>query len=468
MKKPTLVALAVFGALALAWGLTREREVSAGIHRLTFAPVTVEQLTSVEVGNVLLTATADAGWTVAATDKKEQTYAAGDGQVRALLTDLAGLKASDFVTEKPERQAELEVDAAKGVVVKARTATGVVRDVVVGKASKSGGTYLRAAGSNEVFSATGGLGFQVHRALKDWRDQRIPTIAVAEVKSVQVTPASGMGFTLVKNETAWKLESPPAGFRFDAEAAQRLVNTVSSLTAQDFFEGAPSDALGATITLTASSGATKVLHLGPKRPDGTTALKIDGEAQGWMLPGWQAEALSHDLEGLRDLRVLPIEPTEVQKVTLTAAKGAKVVVTRDASSWKLVEPKTAPAGFDFDPAQVDAQLRGLASVRATRVADVPAAKAGLGNATVELGLKGGSTVGLRFGSTTGSNELYAKGSDEHVLVVAAAQKTRFDQGLDLFKRPPAPPPGGGMRGLDQLPPDVRAKLEAQLRAQGAH
>jgi hypothetical protein len=44
--------------------------------------------------------------------------------------------------------------------------------------------------------------------------------------------------------------------------------------------------------------------------------------------------------------------------------------------------------------------------------------------------------------------------------------TRLQSGVELFKKPPPPPDHGQMQGLESLPPDVRKKIEAQLRQQG--
>jgi Domain of unknown function (DUF4340) len=470
MKKSTLIALAVFGALALAFLFTREGQVSEGVHRLTLRPVAADALVFIEVGGatpVTLEAR-DGGWTVAAGGAKGPAFAADVGLAQGLARTLAELQAPDFVTDRADRQAELEVDAAKGVPVKASTAGGVVRDLVVGKASKSGGAYVRAASSSEVFSARGPLSHEVRRALRDWRDKRIPTAPAAEVVRVQVEPTVGVGFTVVK-DGAWKLQgAAPADFRFDPDAAQRLVGQLASLTAQDFVSGeaavAASAAPETTLTLTLGAGATRVLHLGPTGADGTSPLRIDGEAQRWLLPTWQADLLRKDLEGLRDLKVLRFEPQAVERLTVQGAKG-RAVVAREGGQWKLVEPKAPPAGFAFEPAQVDAQLGRLGGVRALRVAaGVPAGKAALKAPTVELALKGGAKVTLAFGAEAGAaTEVYAKGSDALVWVVPSAQRGWLEGGVELFKKPPPPPPGRGISGLDQLPPDVRAKLEAQLR-----
>ncbi len=457
MKKSTLIVLGVFVALALTWGVTREPQVSAGVRKLSTTPINADAVVAIEVGPVSLQAL-DGGWTVTAGGA---TWQADSNQAQQLARELATLSAPDFITERTERHAELEVDAAKGVAVKARSATALVRDLVVGKASKAGGVYVRQASSNEVFDARGGLGYQVRRSVSDWRDKRIPVVVSPdEVMRVQVSPAVGTGFTLLKGD-AWALEgATPAGFRFDLDAATRLVSQLSSLSAQDFVEA--DEPTPATLTVGLKSGGTRVLHVGPKRTDGTYALRVDGEKQTWLLPGYVGQSLAADLEGLRDTRLLHFDPKEVQELALLGGKS-RAAARRDGTGWKLVEPKSPPAGLQFDSQQVDAQLARLGAMRGAKVVDVPAAKAGLGGAKVELTLTGGKKVLLRVGAKTGE-DVYVVGSDPLVFTLPSAQLTWLEGGVELFKQPSLPPQGlNGTQGLDQLPPEVRAQLEAQLR-----
>jgi hypothetical protein len=89
-----------------------------------------------------------------------------------------------------------------------------------------------------------------------------------------------------------------------------------------------------------------------------------------------------------------------------------------------------------------------------------------------LTLEGGAHQSLAFGKEAKSDkgkEVYVKGSaDTFTYAISDSQRSRFDSGVEMFKKLPPPPPnmaGGGMRGLESLPPDVRAKIEAQLRQQ---
>ena len=113
-------------------------------------------------------------------------------------------------------------------------------------------------------------------------------------------------------------------------------------------------------------------------------------------------------------------------------------------------------------------------MRATRAAtEVNGVQSGVNKAaaTVEVTLEGSKPQSLRDGTAAGENQLYVKGgADDLVYVVGANEKASFDSGAALFNKPVPPPQdfGGQMQGLDSLPPDIRAKLEAQLRAQQPH
>lgn len=445
MNRSTLIAVGVFAALGIAFFATREREVKVGVHKLELAPVNADALVELQFGALTLRSAAGT-WTVGSGEKR---YAADEGQVKAAVQALADLKAADFVTDKKEKHAELEVDSAKGVIVKASTAAGVVRDLVLGKTSRSGGAYVREAKSDEVFTNNSGLPYLAKKSLTEWRKKTIAT-----AKAEDVTKVSFPSFALVADSGTWKLEGETAkDYRFDPAAAQRLVGQLASLTAQDFAE-TPPEAPVTALKVETKDGKSLGLTLGAKRADGTVALLVNGDPQTYLLPAWQAEQLLVDAEALRDTRLLHFEAAKVEKMSLVSG-AKKALLTKDGESWKLVEPK-AP-GFDFDPQQVNVVLNRLSNLRGQKVVrDTPLPKTGT---QLELTLSGGAVQRAQVG------DALAKGDDGLLYAVNAADKSWLETGPELFKRPPPPPQGGGMQGLDQLPPEIRAQIEAQLRQQ---
>ena len=462
MKRQTIIALAFFAALGLVYFATREPQVSVGIRKLEFSPVSADAITSIDLGGatpVKLTKETN-GWSVAAAATPGTKYAADEGLVKALVDALVTLKAPDFVTERTEKHAELEVDSGKGFTIKAPS-----RDLVLGKSSKNGGTYLRLAASNEVFVTNGGLGYQARRSLTDWRKKAVATVKPEDLKKVTVTPAEGAAFAMENAEGTWKAVTElPKDFRFDAQAAQRLAGVLTNLSAQEFSDATDVGPGAHVIALESKDGKTTTVKLGVKQADGKRSLRVDGDAQTYVLAGWSADQLAVGLEGLRDLRVAPFELGKAQKLTFTAG-GKKTVVVKEAAAWKVVEPKTLPAGVDVDVNQVPVVLGRLSNQRALKLA--PAGKTVKPEVDLELELEGGQRVKLAFGGQAdAATEVYARGADGLVYVVASSEKALFEKGVEAFKRPPPPPANAGMRGLDQLPPEIRAQLEAQLRQQG--
>ncbi len=478
MNRSTLIAVGVFALLAVAYVATREPTVSVGMKKLTVPALKAEQVTSLELGGafkVKLTKEGDA-WLVADPASPDKKFAADEQQVKSAVDALADFKAPDFITEKNEKQAELEVDDAKGVKVTASGASGELLSLVLGKAGKNGGSYVRLAKSPEVFLTTSPLSYFVKKDVNGWRKRAITVAAVADVTKVSVAHPGGEALQLVLDGADWKLGSAaPADFRFDAQVAKQLVAQLGAMSAQGFSDGEADDALGlspsaATVVEAELKDGKKVqLSFGTKKPDGSVPLRVLGDAQVYLVPQWQTDVLLKKVDGLRDLSLLVLEPEKVTQLVVTAG-AKKAVVKKDGTSWKLVEPKSPPAGFEFDGAQVMSVLQRLKSTRATKLAPSPVAddKAGLTKpaTVVELTVEGGPVQRLRFGAEVGPGEVYVKGSADGLLyVTSAGEKSSFDAAHELFKKPPAAPDWQNAQGLDQLPPEIRKQLEAQLRQQ---
>jgi len=480
MKKSTLIALVAFAVLLVVVLLTREEHVNEGVPKLTLPTVDPAAVTSLEVSGAAATRlTFDSGaWSVASASAPEKRSPADETQVKYAVTQLTEVRAIDFVTENPAKHAELEVDDAKGLKVKASTSSGPVLELIIGKPAKAGGSYFRQAGSNAVFTTKAIVGPVLKKSLSAWRVKSITTAPVAEVAKISLAPAGGGGFTIVQDEkSTWALEgAAPAGFRFDPAIAGRVAQTLTSLSAIDFADAETDAAEAQTVaTLTRKDGKPVVIRFGAKRPDGNVSVRVDGDPQLYVASGYVVEQLPKKLDQLRDTTLLSFSPEKVTRVTISTG-GKKTVVARDGASWKMLEPKVAPP--QFDPTQVNGFISRVHSMRATRAApEVSVAAAGVASApaTVELALEGAKPQTLRYGhelpDTTAGKLVYViGGADGLVYVVGAHEKSSFDSGAALFNKPPPPPQnmGGQMQGLDSLPPDIRAKLEAQLRQQQPH
>jgi len=470
MKKTTLIAVAAFAVLLAIVLATRETQVNEGVLKLTLPVVDGSKVTRIELsGGQSATLTREADhWTVADPKSPEKTYPADDMMVKTALTQLEKLKATEFVTSKAEKQTELEVDAAKGLHVKLSGITPAL-DVVIGKANRDG-VFVREPNASAVFVAPAFNRSTLDKNVTGWRKKSVTTFAAADVKELRVAPAGAEPFTLTRAESGLTLAPLPKDFRFDAAAADRLLTQLATLNAQDFGTPPASADVLTVFTATTKDGKTVTLRLAKKLPAGTAPLSIEGDPETYLLPGWTADALAKGLEGLRDLRLTTAEPSKIESLTITTAKG-KTAVKRDGTQWKLLEPKTPPAGVELDLTTALGVATRLANLRAAKVATgVDDAKAGLTKpkATVELGLEGGGKQTLRFGADASTGQAYVKGSADALLYeLPVFERNNLDKGVELFKKP-APMPSGNVAGLEQLPPEIRQQLEAQLRQRGAH
>jgi hypothetical protein len=494
MKRGTLIALGAFAVLLVLVLATRERQVSVGVHKLELPKLDKAQVTALELTgarNVTLRKEGE-GWIVADPGKPDAKYAADENLVTSAIDALREVRHPDFVSDRAERLAEYELDDAKGLKLKVIQSGGPSVELVLGKASKNGGAYLREAGRNDVFVHQGRLDWTVRKELKDWRKRRIVALEMDKLSQLTVRSRDGESVTLKAgaNPDEWSLAEgtqTPAGFRFSSQAAQQLALQLASLHAQDFLEGdaAADSATGLgeahdSVEAQLKDGKKVVVHLG-RQPDakdgsGTVAVRVEGDAQVYQLPQYAAAQLRKRLVDFRDSSLLQFDPQKVTKLKLQAG-GKEILVVKEGQSWKIVEPRKLPDGFELEPSQVDMQLAWLRSLRADRLVEgqVSDGQAGLASpaALVEVSVEAGPAQTLRLGkeapgAANGGKELYARSTiDALTYAVGEGVRARLAQGLELFKRRPQPSfagAGGQMQGLDSLPPEVRRQLEAQLRA----
>ena len=528
-NKSLLIAAAIFGALLLALLVLRSGDDKFGVKELKVAKLDKDKVTRIDViipakpdakagpadagtaptttqkpNKVTLEKTGDA-WKVFDTEEPAKKYPVEEAQLKSLLDASGEFSAGDLIANKKEKLAELELSDDKALAVTVFAGSDKVLDVLFGRPAKGGGTAVRAHGSDDVFVSKGRLGSILKKDLAAWRKKAmVEGVKADEITTVTITRADGGKLVLAqdpKTETVeadagtpaeskppvWKLVEPatlPAGFRLDQAALGRVAGAFAALRAQDFADDATEDSAGFKAPHTvveAQRGDQKiVVHLGQADDKKRVFARVDGDAQIYLLASYTAQQLDRSLDDLRDLSLFTGEVANVEKVALTNGAN-RVVVARDGSNWKLLDPKTVPAGFDVS--QIQAQVAGLLRLRAQKylgdLGAVPGSGVDGGNPVLEVTWQDGKTQVVRFGkglpveataatptSTTppAAKEYYVRGADGAIYAISSFTKTRYEKPAEIFKKPPEPPQGmGGMSGLDKLPPDVRKKLEQQLK-----
>ncbi|MEW5851387.1 MAG: DUF4340 domain-containing protein [Myxococcota bacterium] len=345
MNKTTLIAVGVFVGLLVLVLATREKQVSVGIKKLELPAVQKEQVTRLEMtGAKSATLVKDGeAWLVEDPAKPGTRHPADDTAVKSALDAVAEFKAADHVTDKKEKHAELEVDDAKGLRIKVATASGSPLDVVVGKAAKGGGFYMRQAGKDDVFTTKGRLASAVRKDASQWRKRQLFTVKAEELTSVSIKHKEG-GELVVESADGkeWKLKdgiAVPEGFRFDPQAAQRVAQGVASLRAQDFMEaGARTDEqLGLSgahdvVEAKTKDGKSLMVHLGKEgdSKDQSTASQLRGRFDEVDSAGAKDQKIT-----LADLQAFAADATKPEDV-----RNAATALTEDAGKF---------ARFDVGP-----------------------------------------------------------------------------------------------------------------------
>ncbi|MFN0061899.1 MAG: DUF4340 domain-containing protein [Myxococcaceae bacterium] len=486
LNKSTTLALAAFGVLALSVLATREERVVVGIRKLAKPAFQSADVTQIELSGAktALLKKATDGWTVAEPAAPDRSWPTETAQVDALLQAAATFEAPDLVTDRSDAHAEYEVDA-KGQRVQVTTARGKELDVVIGKAAASGGSYVRAWDKPEVFLASGGLTWAAKRGVPELRKRALGTLTANDMRKLSVTSPQGT-FVLSRKDaqSGWTLDTPvPKGFRFDAAAAQTLVQSFADIRADDFIDASKlsDDALGFTkprwtLRAEGEKDARMEVHLGQATtPEAQAASKSlvpvrrEGDAETYLISSWRSDQLRNSLDGLREVALLAFDPAQATSIRIVAGKN-RVRLVKEKSGWVVKEPAKLPTDITWDPAQVEARLAEWSRQRAVRYAAGVSAPGTTPAVLLEIGLSDGKTQVLKIGAPVPvkegtPSERLAQGSvDNLTYIVSDSLRQTLERGVSLFNKPPPPPKMGlgGMPGLESLPPEVRKRLEQQL------
>lgn len=469
MNKSTLIAVVVFVALAVAAVLTLREEPRRGITELSLATVVPATVDRVLIGD-------DDGIGI---EKKDGRWVldglrADATAVDRMIESLAAARSSDLASRNPERYAELEVDDEKGTRVRLFADGNTVADVVVGAPAR-GGSYVRSG--DEVYTVGGIYRAAFARDREGWIERKVFFDEVDDVERVEVALAGAPPWALVEKENVWQLEDPallPQGHRFDAEAATRLVRALITARAATVLAEDPqeptglddgADRLQYRVT---GDDQPRVLTLGAASGDGVYARSTAREHL-LTLPQSVADSLRKNPGDLRDLGFVALDPSRVERLVIADGDRRLDLEKRDAS-WQIAESSEPPAeGFALDPGAILRRLAALA--RASAIAEAPQPlEAERAAATITATLDDDSTVVAAFGpqSTWQEREVVAVTGnvDDKTYLVETATRDQLLAGLESFART-APPPGGGLGGLDpaalqNLPPDVRQALMKQM------
>ena len=478
MNKSTLTALAVFAVLAfVAFSAMREKP-ERGISRLDLSYIAADAVDKILIGgdDGIDLEKKDGQWTV---DGKM----ADGGTVDRVVKSIGNLASDDLASRNPERYADLEVDAEKGVRVRVYADGRVLADLVVGTTSSSG-SYVRL--DDEVFTVPRFYRATFQRGVDGWVERRAFFDELDNVESVTVSLQGEAPYELVKKDGAWQLADPSVladGQRFDADSAARFVRALVTLRASAVLggepEGAPDPASADRLAFRVTGDATpRTIDLGRSVDNSDESNASNASSASIVarsserthllsLHKTTADGLRKRVSDLRDWRIVAVTPDSVKRLEIVDG-DRRLVLDKGEGGWAVAEStEELPEGFTVDAAAVVRRLAAIKGLRA--VGESPAAWSGEGEASLTLTVDGGSTILVRFGAESqrdGVVVVSAVGNvDGKPYLVAKTDRDRVLAGVDSFRQREA---GSGDLGqidpaaLQKLPPEIRDSLLKQM------
>lgn len=492
------IALGVFAVLFALVLITREEKISVGMRTLALPVLEKEKVERIEargkIGSEMFHVVLEKqgeGWVAFDKEAPDKRYPAEQSAVVRALDALEGLEPGPFVTGRAEKHADLEVDGEKGTFVTVTSKDGATLSFVFGRYAKGGGNYVRLQGDDQVFIVKGGFASQMKRKLSAWRKRQLLDVEEPELVRVEIAPQGGERYALERVEregedATWRLvegTALPEGFRVDEEALGRIARSIAGLRAAEFVDEAKApEETGlsegaAEVVAVLKDGKRFSIRFGKEDDKKRLFTRIEGDDQLYLVSSYSVKNVLKEKLELRDLSLFSFKPEEAERVVFRSPEGV-VEIQKEEESWKLVAPADVPEDYVFDESQVEGKLRTLSRTKGVRFFENPPTleKAGLASPAleVEVFLKGGASQKMAIGAEapkaeeTASAQFYALGADGNVYALGAYVKSRYEKPLELFKRVAAPPAphGGSIPGMENLPPDVRKKLEESLQQQG--
>ncbi len=170
--------------------------------------------------------------------KEKANYPADFKRLKQTLISLARLEGVEAMTRKPENYAKLgvaDIDNAEGSTREIQVwgdAENPLASVLVGNTGPDGHSYVRRTG--EAQSWLGSLMLDVPGRAQDWLDKELIGLAVNRVQRVDVHPAHGKAYSVIRADaTGFRLEPLPEGRRARPAQLQRVASALGSLRLSD-------------------------------------------------------------------------------------------------------------------------------------------------------------------------------------------------------------------------------------------
>jgi hypothetical protein len=220
-------------------------------------------------GSVAL-AKQDGGWNIV----QPAAYKADPNAVRALLSTVRNLRATDFANDAPSRDdlaAYGLADPERELVLRAGD-RGPAVTLLLGQ-ERDDGLYVKSGEKPTVFVVGKWVAADLSKDVNALRDKTVLSFDPAAVTAIEVARGDGEQFTLTRGETAWTLAGVEGAA--NADAVEVFVDALSRLNGNEILAESATDLAqfglerpAITVTVTGKEGAALgTVRVGMRAPN---------------------------------------------------------------------------------------------------------------------------------------------------------------------------------------------------------
>ncbi|HDS00714.1 MAG TPA: DUF4340 domain-containing protein [candidate division Zixibacteria bacterium] len=189
-------------------------------------------------------------------------------QVKQVVEMISSIDVGSLVSQNPEKQHLYRVDSLNGTLISVYGQDQELARFYLGKnASNYNYSYIRKAGSTDVYMAEDVMSYRFDKAAEDWRDKSIIQVDTATLVSI-VFQYSDQEFSLERRDSLWFISGDGVSgeVKASADTVELLKRLVANLRAEDFYQPADSSFVDLEnpelrLTFNHIDGTRDVLHV---------------------------------------------------------------------------------------------------------------------------------------------------------------------------------------------------------------
>ena len=211
--------------------------------------------------------------------------AADTAEIHRLLSSFNDVKSSSLAAEDKSGWADFQVSDTAGSRIKFITDDNKTYEMIVGKfgfnpAARSGVTYIRRMGEDQVYAVDGYISFNVNRDFNGWRNKVVMSGNKETWTSLSFTYPGDSSFTLTRQGSSWTLNGQPVDSAKTMQYLSQLANKQSAGLLDQYIQNT-----SPAYTLTISGGSKDkpiMLQAFPADPSQRFVIHSSLNPDGWF------------------------------------------------------------------------------------------------------------------------------------------------------------------------------------------